>query len=254
MVYSRSSAEVDAEPDTKPDAKPAKKDADDKAKEKPLEVARGMNDIEITWQEEGAKILEGMILWSGRGGAARPAPGDYTVTVTVGEQSQTVIGRINPDPRTDATIADLQARYRLVRDGNALVTEAHEAIESIRSLREQMAATVARMEEGQNLDKLKAAEEAANKEFTSIEETLYQTKSKSRQDPLNYPIKLTDKLLGVLSATNRAEFGPTNGQRDVAAQLSKAIKAEIERFHAAREKHVTEFNKLARELAAPHIK
>jgi GAF domain-containing protein len=195
-----------------------------------------------------------MILWSGRGGAARPAPGDYTVTVTVGEHSQTVVGRINPDSRTDATIAQLQERYRLVRDGNALVTEAHETIETIRSLRAQMATTVARMDEGQNLDKLKAVETAANDEFTSIEETLYQTKSKSRQDPLNYPIKLTDKLLGVLSATNRAEFGPTNGQRDVAAQLSAAIKVEIERFETARTQYVAEFNKLARKLAAPHIK
>ena len=38
-------------------------------------------------------------------------------------------GAHQPDPRTDATIPELQARYRLVRDGNALVTEAHEAIE-----------------------------------------------------------------------------------------------------------------------------
>jgi photosystem II stability/assembly factor-like uncharacterized protein len=264
VVYSRSSAPASAKPISKAEKLAAKeardesKDAegksDDKPKEKPLKVSRGMNIIEITWKEEPAKILEGMILWSGRGGPARPAPGDYTVTVTVGEQSHAVVGRINPDPRTDATIVELQERYRLVRDGNALVTEAHEAIELIRSLRAQMATTVARMDEGQNLDKLKAVETAASEEFTSIEETLYQTKSKSRQDPLNYPIKLTDKLLGVLSATNRAEFGPTNGQRDVAAQLSAAIKVELKRFEAARALHVAKFNKLARELAAPHIK
>ena len=263
VVYSRSSvAKAKAAGDDK-DASDASdsngkgkatEDAKDDAKEELLAVSRGMNDIEITWKTEGAKILDGMILWSGRGGAARPAPGDYTVTVTVGEHAQTVVGRINPDPRTDATIPELQARYRLVRDGNALVTEAHEAIEAIRSLRSQMAATVARMEEGQNLDKLKAAETAANDEFTAIEEALYQTKSKSGQDPLNYPIKLTDKLLGVLSATNYAEFGPTNGQRDVAAQLSAAIRVELQRFATARERHVAAFNQLARELAAPHIK
>jgi len=226
----------------------------DKDDEKLLEVTRGMNDIEITWKEERAKILEGMILWSGRGGAARPAPGDYSVTVTVGDKSQTVVARINPDPRTDATIAELQARYRLVRDGNALVTEAHEAIEKIRSLRAQMAQTVARMDDGQNVEALKQLEKEANEDFTAIEETLYQTKSKSRQDPLNYPIKLTDKLLGVLSAANRAEFGPTNGQRDVAAQLSAAIRVQLEKYEVARGKHVQKFNKLARDLAAPHIK
>jgi hypothetical protein len=210
--------------------------------------------VEIRWKEEGAKILEGMILWSGRGGAARIAPGDYSVTVTVGKESQTVVARINADPRTDATIAEIQERYRMVRDGNALVTEAHEAIETIRSLRKQMAATVARMEEGQNIEALEKAETEANKDLAAIEEALYQTKSKSRQDPLNYPIKLTDKLLGVLSGANRSEFGPTAGQREVAAQLSAAIRVELDRFKVARGKHVQKFNKLARDLAAPHIK
>ena len=222
--------------------------------EEPLKVSRGMNDVEITWQEEGAEILEGMILWSGRGAAARKAPGDYSVVVTVGEESQTVVARINPDPRTSATISELQDRYRLVRDGNALVTEAHEAIEAIRSLRDQMKETVDRMDDGQDVATLKAAQEAADADFTAVEEALYQTKSKSRQDPLNYPIKLTDKLLGVLSGANRAEFGPTKGQREVAAQLPSAIRVQLERFEVARGKHVQKFNKLARDLAAPHIK
>lgn len=247
VVYSRTSAKAEKKAGDSGDEK-AKKD------EKPLKVSRGMNDIEITWKEEGAKILEGMILWSGRGGAARPAPGDYTVTVTVGDESQTVVGRINPDPRTDATIAQLQDRYRLVRDGNALVTEAHEAIESIRSLRSQMEETVERLDEDGNVERLKEVQKAANDEFTSIEETLYQTKSKSRQDPLNFPIKLTDKLLGVLSATNRAEFGPTKGQREVAAELSAKIRVQLERYAAAKKRYVAEFNKVARDLAVPHIK
>ena len=219
-----------------------------------LEVVRGMNDVEITWRNDGAKILDGMILWSGRGGAARPAPGDYTITVTYGDRSQTVIGSIHPDPRTDASVEDLQARYRLVRDGNALVTEAHEAIEEIRSLRDQMDEVVTRMEDGQNKDKLRRAADDAKAAFTAVEEALYQTKSKSRQDPLNFPIRLTDKLLGVLSATNRAEFGPTRGQQEVAAQLSEAIREQLAQFGDAREAHVTKFNAMARELAAPHVK
>jgi len=228
---------------------------DDKSDDpEPLEVARGMNDVEITWKEDPAKILEGMILWSGRGSAARIAPGDYSVVVSVGDASQTVVARINPDPRTSATITELQDRYRLVRDGNALVTEAHEAIDSIRSLKKQMAETIARMEEGQDIETLKQAEAEANQQLGSIEEALYQTKSKSRQDPLNYPIKLTDKLLGVLSGANRSEFGPTDGQREVAKRLSQTIRELLAQYEVARGKHVQRFNKLARDLAAPHIK
>ena len=219
-----------------------------------LDVQRGMNDVAITWKEERAKVLDGMILWSGRGGAPRPAPGDYQITVRLGDVSRTVTGRIEPDCRTDATVEQLQARYRLVRDGNALVTEAHEAIETIRSLREQMQAVVDRMDDGDGKQRLDAAREAAADALTAIEEALYQTKSKSRQDPLNYPIKLTDKLLGVLGGVNGADYGPTQGQRQVAAELSAAIRAQLDAFAAERERHVTAFNRLAAELAAPHVK
>ena len=58
----------------------------------------------------------------------------------------------------------------------------------------------------------------------------------------------------MLGATNGAEFGPTKGQRDVAAALSAAIREELVRFAAAKAQHVARFNALARELAAPHIK
>lgn len=247
VVYAASSERGD-------DAGNAAEGDGDSDHEHELEVHRGMNNLEITWSEEDAKILDGMILWSGRGGAARPAPGDYKITVSYGGRQQTVVGRINPDPRTDACIAELQDRYRLVRDGNALVTEAHEIIEEIRSLRAQIDEAVERMDPGDGRDQLAAAAAAAKAAFASVEEALYQTKSKSRQDPLNFPIKLTDKLLGVLGATNGAEFGPTKGQRDVAAALSAAIREELVRFAAAKAQHVARFNALARELAAPHIK
>jgi len=231
-----------------------RQDDDDADELVELDVHRGMNDVAISWKERRAKILDGMILWSGRGGAPRPAPGDYTITVALGDVQQTVVGRIEPDCRTDATVDELQARYRLVRDGNALVTEAHEAIESVRSLREQMQAVVERMPAGDGRERLEAARAAAAEAFTEVEQALYQTKSKSPQDPLNFPIKLTDKLLGVLGAVNGGEYGPTDGQRDVAAELSAAIRAQLDRFAALREQHVPAFNALALELAAPHVK
>ena len=224
----------------------------DKADEK-CEVERGMNRVRLTWTEKDAKILDGMILWNGRSRAPRIPPGDYAITVTYGEQTRTVVGTIRPDPRSTATTAELQARYRLVRDGNALVTEAHDAIAAIRSLRTQMQ-TVCERAEGDGKGKLEAAKKVADDAMTPVEEALYQTKSKSSQDPLNYPIKLTDKLLGVLSAVEGAEFGPTAGQTEVAATLSTAIRAELARFEAVRKEQLAAFNRLAIELAVPHVK
>lgn len=218
-----------------------------------LTVKRGMNALPITWKHEAAKILDGMILWNGRGRAPRPAPGDYTITLTLGEQTTSVTGTLLPDPRSPATTAELQARFRLVRDGNALVTEAHDAIAAIRSLRTQMQA-VADRGEGEAKTKLEAAQKAADAALLPVEEALYQTKSKSSQDPLNYPIRLTDKLLGVLGAVDGAEFGPTAAQTAVAAELSAAIRAQLDVYTAQKQEHLAAFNKLALELAIPHVK
>jgi hypothetical protein len=194
-----------------------------------------------------------MILWSGRGGAPRPAPGDYEVTVTLGEHARTVTGRLAKDPRSPATVEELQARYRLARDCGAVVTRAHDAIAQVRSLRDQMAAVAGRAD-GEAKAKLDAEREKVAARLTAVEEALYQTKSKSGQDPLNYPIRLTDKLLSVMSAVDGAEFGPTAGQRAVAAELTAAIEAQLAALQAARDEGIAAFNRLAHELAVPHVK
>jgi photosystem II stability/assembly factor-like uncharacterized protein len=231
----------------------AKRATDATADGEKLAVRRGMNAVALTWKTKEAKVLDGMILWSGRGRAPRVPPGDYTVHVKLGETKRTVTARLLPDPRTPATVADLQARYRLVRDGNALVTEAHDAITAIRSLRTQMKDVAARAE-GDAKTQLEQAAKAADDALTPVEEALYQTKSKSSQDPLNYPIKLTDKLLGVLSAVDGAEFAPTAAQVQVAAELGEAIRAQLRALAQAKADPVAAFNRLARELAVPHVK
>ncbi|MBM4060594.1 MAG: glycosyl hydrolase [Planctomycetes bacterium] len=216
-------------------------------------VRAGMNDVAVSWKTEPPKILEGMVLWNGRGAAPRPAPGDYRVTVTLGERTQTVVGRILPDPRTTATAAELQERHRLSVRCRDAVTNAHAAIERLRSLRTQMQAVVDRAEgEAKGRLEPKRAEVAAA--LTAVEEALYQTRAKSGQDVLNFPIRLTDKLLGVQGALEGAEFGPTAGQREVADRLIAAIGAQLARFAAIEQDGVAAFNALARELAVPHVK
>ena len=226
---------------------------DAKKDDEKLTVKRGMNEVTVTWKTIEPKVLDGMILWSGKGRAPRAAPGDYAITVTFGEVTQQVTGRIEPDPRATATVAELQARFRLARDGNDAITEAHEAITTIRSLRTQMKTVVERAE-GDGKTRLEAEQKQVEEVLTAVEEALYQTKSKSSQDPLNYPIRLTDKLLGVVGAVDGAEFGPTQAQREVTAQLVEAIKSQLARLGTAKQDALGRFNKLALELAVPHVK
>ena len=132
-------------------------------------------------------------------------------------------------------------------------TRAHEAIERIRAFRDQSASVLDRAE-GDAKERLGKERDALLAPLTAVEEALYQTQSKSSQDPLNFPIRLTDKLLGVMSSVDRAEYGPTQGQTAVADELIAAIDAQLAAFATAHPEALARFNALARELVVPYVK
>ncbi len=57
-------------------------------------------------------------------------------------------------------------------------------------------------------------------ELTTIEEALYQTKSKASEDPLNFPVKLNNKLAALLAAISEADTQPTASQQQVYEDLA----------------------------------
>ena len=67
--------------------------------------------------------------------------------------------------------------------------------------------------------------------ITEIEEAIYQTKNKSGQDPLNYPIRLNDKLSGVLSNVSSGDYRPTKQSYEVFAMLSKQLDVQLAKLN-----------------------
>ena len=77
--------------------------------------------------------------------------------------------------------------------------------------------------------------DSINKQLTAIEETLYQTKSKSGQDVLNYPIRLNDKLAGVFDAANSGNFAPSKQVREVYADLARRCDEQLDKLKTINE-------------------
>jgi hypothetical protein len=84
------------------------------------------------------------------------------------------------------------------------------------------------------------------KQMAAIEESLYQTKAKSGQDVLNYPIRLNDKLAGIFDAVNQ-HTAPSAQSKEAYDDLVKLIDVEIERFKAIQIKDIKQYNQLVRE-------
>lgn len=240
--------------DDDPDRPHAEGDAEvRKDEQKPLLVHRGMNAVRFEPKFEDAKKVDGMVLWAGGLRGPRLSPGVFKVTLQVGDRVLTQPLVVHKDPRTPASDAELQAKFTFVVQCRDKLTEAHEAILKIRSLRQQMAA-VADRAEGPAHDSLEAEKQRVGALLTAVEEALYQTKSKSSQDPLNFPIRLNDKLAGVMSMVNFAEFGPTDAQVAVKDELVAAVDVQLSRYRQLLAEELPKFNALALQLAVPYVK
>jgi hypothetical protein len=90
--------------------------------------------------------------------------------------------------------------------------------------------------------------------MTNVEEALYQTKSRSAQDPLNFPVRLNDKLANVMGLNADGDFPPTKQSQEVRDYLFGLIDEQLNKWKAIREREVPALNKLIREAAVDAIR
>jgi photosystem II stability/assembly factor-like uncharacterized protein len=220
-----------------------------KAKEEKLALKQpGMNKFNWNMRYPDAERFDGMILWSASMNGPRALPGTYKVRLTVNGKSMEADFEILKDPRSDATEADMKAQFDFVQNVLAKVSETHTAIKKIRTAREQINRAIDPIKDQKEamkdvLDKAKAIQD----NMKVIEEALYQTKNRSGQDPLNFPIRLNNKLAHLNSLASAGNFPPT----DQMVQFKNEITAEIDKHLAGLSKIFKEdipaFNELVKQ-------
>jgi photosystem II stability/assembly factor-like uncharacterized protein len=217
-----------------------------------IQVTSGMNQFTWNFLYPPAERIEGMILWNGNPAGIVAPPGNYYARFKIEKDSTEVPFVIKADPNYKTTQSDYDQQHQFLQTVFAKFNETQKAIKDIRALRLQINDFVSR--QGKDIPKeVKNSADSINKKLTSIEETLYQTKAKSGQDVLNYPIKLNDKLSGVFDAANSGNFAPSKQVREVYASLTNEIDKELAKLKVIREKDVPLFNELVRQKSLPVI-
>ncbi|MEX1000626.1 MAG: glycosyl hydrolase [Crocinitomicaceae bacterium] len=195
-----------------------------------------------------ADEFEGMLMWWGTLNGPKAPPGEYAAGVFKGDKQYGYSEKFNilRDPRSEGSVEDLQAKFKFLLDIRNKLDETHDAIRHMRLLKSQIAAMNKLVgdnpehreviEEGKKLDSL----------MTEIESTLYQTKLKSNQDMLNYPIMLNNKLAHVASLASMSKDRPTFQMYEVAAELIKKINAELEKWDRLLENDIPAYNEMIR--------
>ncbi|HEX7049338.1 MAG TPA: hypothetical protein VF188_03915 [Longimicrobiales bacterium] len=192
----------------------------------------------------GYTEFEGMILWAARSAGPRAVPGSYQVRLTANGRTQNASFEIHKDPRlTDVTLADLQAQFDLAMRIRDRTSEANEAVIRIRDIKRQVDE---RLEQADD-DALTRAGESFKEKLSAVEGEIYQVKNRSNQDPLNFPIKLNNKLAALLGVVESGDGHPTEQSYAVFEDLSAQLQVQLDALDAVLASDLPAFNALLRE-------
>ena len=207
-----------------------------------LEIKSGGNTFVWNTLYEGAEILDSMIFWSASFSGAKAVPGKYKVVLEKNGESQEHDFEILPDPRSEVSISQMRLQFDFVNKVNATVDKAHKAIKNIRQIRKKLEEFDSNFSENESVINLVEKAKQLNSSLTEIEKALYQTKNRSRQDPLNFPIKLTNKLGHLNSLVTSNDFPPTNQDELVRKELTAEVENHILKYQKLVSQDLKYFN------------
>ncbi|GMN10203.1 hypothetical protein MTsPCn9_13820 [Croceitalea sp. MTPC9] len=213
-----------------------------KDKKNKLKVKKGGNTHVWDTRGKGSERLKGMILWWANLNGAKAVPGSYKVHLNVNGTTLSETFKILPDPRAEVSVADMQKQYDFISSINETVDKAHQSIKKIRKINERLDAFTTQYKENEATKALVEKAKKMKEGFGEIEKALYQTKNRSNQDPLNFPIKLTNKLAHLNSLVSIDDFPPTEQDIAVKNEMTTKINAQLEAFDTLVDKEMKEFN------------
>ncbi len=216
----------------------------------------GMNRFVWDLRHDGTERFSGLTIWNRNLEGPMVLPGRYQVRLTVdgadkGTQKAAEF-EVKADPRSPATLDDLRAQRDFLLDARDQLTALHRAIRRLRDVRDQLNALADRST-GDALRDLRLEARALGKKLTQIEEALYQTKNKSPQDPLNYPIRWNDKLAGVAGLVSQGNARPTTQAIAVRDQIVQAIERELSALETIFTTDLSAFNEKVRAQGVPAV-
>ena len=226
-----------------------------RAQERPLPAEAGLNRFVWDMRYEGASRVPHSPLWAGNTDGPVAIPGNYQVRLTVQGKTYTAPFEIKPDPRltSHVTQQDLQDQLDLLLKIRDSVTRAHDTINQIRDIRAQITALNKRLE-GQPQAKVVAdAGKQLDKKMIEVEEVLVQTKAKSNQDVLNYPIRLNNYLVALGGVVESAEGKPTRVSYEVYDTLNRQLDEQLAKWKQILNAEVPAYNETVQKQNVPAI-
>ena len=218
-----------------------------------LPAKAGLNRFEWDLRYEPPSVVPGTVAWGGRPIGPLAVPGEYQVKLTVAGESYTAPLKLEEDPRIQVSAADLQKQLDFSLQIRDRITQAHDAVNQIREIHGELTALEKRLEANEKTRATADAAKDLDKKFTDVEDALIQVKSKSGEDPLNFPIMIADQMMALNSTVQSADNAPTQSSHEVFDLLSKQMDEQLAKYRQLKDKDLADFNKRIRSEDVPAI-
>src|SRR5258705_5593060 len=220
---------------------------DKKLKEEEMKIKPGMNRHMWNMRYADAEGFDGLIMWAASLTGPKAIPGTYRAKLTVNGQVQETEFEIVKDPRTSGTLADIKAQFDFAIAVRDKLSETNKAVKNIRTVREQINRVTDPMKDKAELKDVTEMGKLINTEMKKIEEALYQTKNKSGQDPLNYPIRLNNKLGALAGEVDGSDYHPTDQVKTVYKETTEKIDMQLNSLRQIMKDKLPKFNDLVKQ-------
>ncbi len=218
-----------------------------------LPAEAGLNRFVWDMRSEAPARVPGAVSWGGRPTGPLVMPGTYQIKMTAGGKTSTATAEIQKDPRVATTQADLEKQNELAMRVRDRVSAGHEAVNQMRSVRGQLEALKKRLGADTSAKPVLEAAEALKKKMDAIEEKIIQPKSKSGEDPLNYPIQTADQLMALQSTVESADAAPTAQSYTVFDELNGRLETQFAAWRDVQSKDLAALNALIEKNNIPAI-
>ncbi len=220
-----------------------------KAKEKANLLTTKTGGGRFVWDMRypGYKTFPGMVFYGSPNQGPKAVPGKYQVRLTVNGQSQTQEFEIIKDPRMKTTQEDFQAQFDFLMKVRNKVTEVNEGIINIRKIKEDLTYLKNKMGEDPKNKDINEAIKKFEGELKIIENDIHQTKNSSVQDPINYGIKLNNRLAHLMYEQAQGDFRPTKQGEEVRDKLTQEVDKEIIKLRNCIDNNLIKINQMTRE-------
>jgi len=215
-----------------------------------IPMRSGLNRFVWDLREEGALRIKG----NKTGGDAFKGPfvlpGDYTVRLTVGDATFSQPLRVEKDPRSGASDAELQAQHDALVAVRAQLNTLYENVTALRRVQAQVSGWKERL--AANAPAVAAADGLLSK-LAAVEDALILPGEQKNVYGLLVRPRLNARLATLIPVMATADGRPTAAASALAAEYSAAINQQLGELHQILSEDVGEFNELVRGADLPAV-